>query len=93
VRRGGDQYFLSFSIFMCPEGRLPRIESLGFPSSSAVKNPPAMQETCRRHGFDSWVRKIAWRRGMAAHSRSPPGKSHEQRSLVGYRPWGHKSWT
>ena len=26
-----------------------------FPSSSAVKNPPAMQ-------FDPWVRKILWRR-------------------------------
>ena len=34
----------------------------GFPSDSAVKNLPAMQETCRRHGFDSWVRKIPWRR-------------------------------
>ena len=22
-----------------------------------------------------------------------PGKSHGQRSLVGYSPWGHKSWT
>ena len=34
----------------------------GFPSNSAVKNLPAMQETCRRHGFDSWVGKIPWRR-------------------------------
>ena len=23
-----------------------------------VKNLPAMQETCRRHRFDHWVRKI-----------------------------------
>jgi len=22
-----------------------------------------------------------------------PGNSHEQRSLVGYCSWGHKSWT
>ena len=22
-----------------------------------------------------------------------PGKSHGQRNLVGYSPWGHKSWT
>ena len=21
-----------------------------------------------------------------------PGKSHGQRSLMGYSPWGHKSW-
>ena len=34
---------------------------LGFPDSymaQLVKNPPAMQ----RHQFDSWVRKICWRR-------------------------------
>ena len=22
-----------------------------------------------------------------------PGKSHGQRSLMGYSPWGHKNWT
>ena len=22
-----------------------------------------------------------------------PGESHGQRSLAGYNPWGHKSWT
>ena len=26
-----------------------------------VKNLPAMQETCKRHGFDPWVRQIPWR--------------------------------
>jgi len=31
-----------------------------FPSGSVVKNPPA--NACQRHGFDSWVRKIPWRR-------------------------------
>ena len=28
--------------------------------------------------------------GMATHSVFLPGKSHGQRSLVGYGPWGHK---
>ena len=28
----------------------------GFLGSSAVKNMPAMQETCRKHGLDPWVR-------------------------------------
>ena len=27
---------------------------------------------------------------MAAHSSILPGKSHGQRSLVDYSPWGHK---
>ena len=29
---------------------------------------------------------------MATHFNIPPGKSHGQRSLVGYRPWGRKEW-
>ena len=29
-------------------------------------------------------------REMATHSRFLPGKSHGQRNLVGYSPWGHK---
>ena len=54
-----------------------------------VENPPASAGDVSG-GFHPWVRRIAWRRGMAAHSRFLPGKSHGQRSLVGYRPWGHK---
>ena len=27
---------------------------------------------------------------MATHSVFLPGKSHKQRSLAGYSPWGHK---
>ena len=30
---------------------------------------------------------------MATHSIFSPGKSHGQRSLAGYSPWGHKSQT
>ena len=43
---------------------------------------------CRRHEFYPWVGKIPWRQ-------PPPvfllGKSHGQRSLVGYSPWGRKT--
>ena len=35
--------------------------NLDFPGGSAVKNLPAVQETCRRHCFDPWVRKTPWR--------------------------------
>ena len=29
-------------------------------------------------------------KGMPTYSSMLPGKSHVQRSLAGYRPWGHK---
>ena len=37
---------------------------------------------CRRCGFDSWVRKIPWRRKWQPTPVFLPGKSHGQRSLV-----------
>ena len=43
---------------------------------------------CRIHGFDPWVRKIPWRRKWQPTPVFLPGKSHGQRSLVGYDPWG-----
>ena len=45
---------------------------------------------CRRHkrsGFNPWVRKIPWRRKWQSTSVFLPGKSHGQRSLVGYPLW------
>ena len=45
---------------------------------------------CRRPGFDPWVRKILWRREWQPTPVFLPGKSHGQKSLVGYSPQGHK---
>ena len=45
---------------------------------------------CRRHGLDPWVGKIPWRRKWQPAPVFLPGKSHGQRSLGGYSPWGHK---
>ena len=42
--------------------------------------------------FDPWVGKIPWRRKWQPAPVFLPGKSHRQRSPVGYRPWGHKEW-
>ena len=42
------------------------------------------------HRVDPWVRKIPWRRKWQSTPVFSPGKSHGQRSLVGYSPWGHK---
>ena len=39
---------------------------------------------------DPWVRKIPWRRESQPTPIFLPGKSHGQRSLVSYSPWGHK---
>ena len=56
---------------------------VGFPGGSVVKNPAAM-----RPGFNPWVRK-----GRRKWQPAPvflPGKSHGQKILVGYSPWGCK---
>ena len=45
---------------------------------------------CRRPGFDSCVGKISWRKEWQLTPAFLPGKSHEQRSLVGYSPWAHR---
>ena len=45
---------------------------------------------CKRWGFDPWVWKIPWSRKWHPTPVFLPGKSHGQRSLVGYSPWGHK---
>ena len=51
-----------------------------FPGGSVVKNLLAKAGD----GSDSWVEKIPWRREFL------PWKSHRQRSLAGYSPWGCK---
>ena len=38
--------------------------------------------------FDPWVRKVPWRRKWQRTPVFFPGKSHGQRSLVGYSSWG-----
>jgi len=45
---------------------------------------------CGRPGFDPCVGKIPWRRKWHPTPVLLPGKSHGQRSLVGYSPWGRK---
>ena len=50
--------------------------------AQTVKCLPTMQET--------WVGKIPWRRQWHPTPVLLPGKSHGQRSVVGYSPWCHK---
>ena len=41
-------------------------------------------------GFESWIRKIPWRRAWQPTPVFLPGESYGQRSLVGYSLWGCK---
>ena len=58
----------------------------GFPGGSVVSKPPAIEET--------WVRSMGREDSLGKEMTSTPlsllGKSHGQRSLAGYSPWGHK---
>ena len=45
---------------------------------------------CGRLRFSPWVGKIPWRRKWQPTPVFLSGKSHGQRSLVGYSPWGCK---
>ena len=63
------------------------LSTTGFPGCSVVKSPSANTGDNR---LEPWVRKIPWRRKWYPTPILLPGKSHSQRSLVGYSPGGHK---
>ena len=50
------------------------------------------ESTCkyRRHRFNPWIGKTPWRRKWQPTPVFLPWELHEQRSLAGYGPWGHK---
>ena len=62
----------------------------GFPGGSVVKNAPANAAEAADAGSISESRRRPWRREWQLTSAFLPGESHEQRSLVGYGPWGCK---
>ena len=59
--------------------------SIGLPWQLSGNRSACQSKRC---GFDSWVRKILWRRKWQSTPVFLPGKSHGQRSLAGYSPWG-----
>ena len=61
--------------------------SLGLPRWLGGKESACQ---CRRCESDPWVGTIPWRRKWQPTLVCLPEKSHGQRSLVGYSPWGHK---
>ena len=58
---------------------------LDFPGGSDSK-----ESACNAGpGFSPWVRKIPWKRECQPTPVFLPGEFCGQRSLAGYRPWGH----
>ena len=55
-----------------------------------IKNLPASVKRHKRCKFDPCVGKILWRRKWYPAPVFLPGKSHGQRSQVGYGPWVHR---
>ena len=76
-------YFVHFKLYL--NGTI--LHSPGFPGGSDGK---ASACKCGRPGFDRWVGKIPWGRKWQPTLVLLLGKSHGQRSLVGYGPWGRK---
>ena len=54
------------------------------------KELPCQGRRCKKHRFNPCVGMIPWRRVWQPTLIFLPGKSHGQRSLAGYRSWGHK---
>ena len=72
-----------FASLMCP--LYDTVE--GFPSWLSGKESACQ---CRKCVFYPRVGKIPWRKKWQPTPVFLPGKSHDQRSLVGCSPWGHK---
>ena len=69
---------------------------MGLSVAQWVKNLPAMQESAHDAGDLGLIPgsgRFPWRRKWQPTTVLLPGKSHGQRRLVGYSPWGRKSQT
>ena len=67
--------------------RILYLSTLELPRWLSGKGPICQ---CRRHQFKPWVGKIPWRKKWQPSPVFLPGKSHGQRSLVGYGPWSQR---
>ena len=62
----------------------------GFLDGASDKASACQCRRLKRREFDPWVGKILWSRKWQPTPVCLSGKPHEQRSLVGYSPWGHE---
>ena len=79
----GHTFFLNWSIVDLQYFRGAYV-CLGFPGDTSGEETASQCRRRKRYGFDSWVRKIPWRRAWQPAPVFLSGQSHEQRSLVGY---------
>ena len=63
----------------------------GPPRGHSGKESACQCRRYRRPGFNPSIGKIPWRRKWQPTPAFLPGKSHGQRTLAGYSPWGHKT--
>ena len=63
---------------------------LGPPIELTSKEPACQCRRHKRHRFDPWVGKILWKRAQKPTPVFLPRESHEQWSLMGYSPKGHR---
>ena len=71
-------------IEVCNKGQV------GLPRWHSGKEPTCWCTRHRKTRFCPWIRKIHWRRKWQLAPVFLPGKSHGQRSLAGYSPWGRR---
>ena len=75
----------------------PQLFSVRFKEASFKCGCSGEESACpcrgsRRCGFNPQVRKIPQRKKWQPTPVYLPEKSHGERSLVGYRPWGRREW-
>ena len=92
-----NQLILCRPLLLPPSGSFPMSQlftsdgqSTGVPGGTSGKELTCQCRRHKRHRFNPWVGKIPWRRAGQPTPEFLPGKSHGQRSLAGYGPWGHK---
>ena len=65
----------------------------GFTGGTSGKEPACQSGNLRDTGSTpGWVGKIPWRKKWQPTPVFLPGKSHGQRNLAGYSPWGITEW-
>ena len=84
-----DQHSEVLSTLLWSSFLLDSERNTGF-SGGTSGQESACQDWAPRDRFNPWVGKIPWRRTWQPTLVFLPEKSHGQRSLVGYNPWGRK---
>ena len=69
---------------------MSRTAPLGLPRWCSGKESACQCKRHRRLGFHPWIGIIPWRRKWQPAPVFLLEKSHGQRRLMGYSPWGHK---